>query len=292
MPLLAFALSLACIYAGPDVSRAMVEGAGVTAVCTDADLAQRELLGVPGTAPRPGVASPTRAPWINANGWRFTRQPRTKYRYDLPAGKGALAVAEVFAYGADAALKIDRADLAAVGEMLKFLDALSAMDLPGVADVAVIDDGSPMTGEVMNLLARRNLLFAVVTAPAPNVAINIRIGSPEYPREAAADPSALALKIRRQLTDERRALRIFGSEVVIGRLTADARRARLHLINYGGRDIEGLRIRLRGAYQTAEAHVAGVGSVALQDHVVAPGATEFSLPRLTTYAVVDLQRAR
>src|SRR5262249_37626387 len=116
MPLLALALSLACIYAGPDVSRAMVEGAGVTAVCTDADLAQRELLGVPGTAPRPGVASPTRAPWINANGWRFTRQPRTKYRYDLPAGKGALAVARVFAYGADAALQNHRAHLAARGE--------------------------------------------------------------------------------------------------------------------------------------------------------------------------------
>ena len=38
---------------------------------------------------------------------------RGKYRYDLPAGKAALAAAEAFAYGADALLKIDPADAAA-----------------------------------------------------------------------------------------------------------------------------------------------------------------------------------
>ena len=36
----------------------------------------------------PGLASPTRSPWIVANGWRFARQPRPKFVYDLPAGKG------------------------------------------------------------------------------------------------------------------------------------------------------------------------------------------------------------
>ena len=141
-------------------------------------------------------------------------------------------------------------------------------------------------------LARRNLLFAVVTEPSPRFRINIRIGTPDYPREDAADPSAFALKIRRQLTDDQRALRVYGSEVVICRLTDGAGRARLHVINYGGREIEGLRIRLRGTYRDGEAHVAGVGRLALQDQVVASGATEFSLPRLTTYAVVDLAAAR
>jgi hypothetical protein len=100
------------------------------------------------------------------------------------------------------------------------------------------------------------------------------------------------LRIRRQLTDQQRALRVYGSEVVIGRITGDATRIRLHLLNYGGREIEGLRVRLRGAYRTGEARVADVGPVPLQDHVVAEGATEFTIPRLTTYAVIDLERAR
>jgi len=67
-----------------------------------------------------------------------------------------------------------------------------------VSDVAVVDDGSAITGEVMNLLARRNLLFQVVQAPSTRFPINIRIGTPEYSREEAADPSAFALKVRRQ----------------------------------------------------------------------------------------------
>src|SRR5262249_338738 len=147
-------------------------------------------------------------------------------------------------------------------------------------------------GEVMKRVARRNLLFEIVQAPSPRYRITIRIGAPGFPREEAADPSAFALKIRRQLTDDQRTLRVYGSEVVICRLTADARRARVHLLNYSRREIEGRRIRLRGAYPTGDARVAGVGALALQDRVVAGGATEFSLPRLTTYAVVDLTAAR
>jgi len=288
--LLLLALSLACVYLPPGADgRAALEAAGISRVCADADLAQREALPAPGTAPRAGVASPTRAPWIVASGWRFMRRPGSKYVYDVPAGKAALAAAEAFAYGADAVLKIDRADARSLGEMLTFLDALPALDLPNVSDFAVVDDGSAITGEVMNLLARRNLLFDVVQAPVARFAINVRIGSAEFPREKAADPNAFALEIRRRLTDEGRALRVYGSEVVICRLTAGANRARLHLINYGGREIEGLRIRVRGAYGDGEAHVAGAGRVPLQDRSVASGATEFSLPRLTTYAVIDLR---
>jgi hypothetical protein len=144
----------------------------------------------------------------------------------------------------------------------------------------------------MNLLARRNLLYQVVKAPSARFRLNIAMGSREYPIEDAADPSAFALKIRRQLTDDQRTLRLYGSEVVIARLTGDAGRIRLHLINYGGREIEGLRLRVRGAYGTGDAYVAGTGRVALQDHVVADGATEFSLPRMATYAVIDLTAAR
>ena len=176
--------------------------------------------------------------------------------------------------------------------MLAFLATVPAVELPAVSDFAVVDDGSAVTGEVMNLLARRNLLFQAVQAPSSRFPINIRIGSPEYPRTEPADPSAFAQKIRRQLTDDLRALRIYGSEVVLCRLTADAGRARLHLINYGGREIRGLRIRIRGRYADGEVHVAGAGRLALEDRVVADDATEFTIPRISTYAVVDLKTAR
>jgi len=266
-------------------------GFTVTAV-SEAELTSREALPSPGIAPRAGLASPTRSPWIVANGWRFTRQPGAKYVYDVPAGRAALAAAEIFAYGADAVLKIDPADVGSLGEMLTFLEALPVVDLPAMSDVAIVDDGSAITGEVMNLLVRRNLLFRVLKPQSPRLEGTIVIGTPAYPREEAADPSAFALKIRRQLTDERRTLRVYGSEVVIGRLTGDAVRARLHLINYGGRDINGLGIRLRGTYADGEAHVAGAGRLPLQDHTVAGGATEFSVPRIVTYAVIDLRASR
>ena len=144
----------------------------------------------------------------------------------------------------------------------------------------------------MNLLARRNLLFAIVKAPSSRYSINVALGSREYPVEEAADPSAFALKIRRQLTDEKRSLRVFGSEVVLCRFSSDGSRARLHLINYGGREIQGLRIRVRGAFRGTDAQVAGAGRIALEDQSIVNGATEFSIPRLTTYAVVDLEIVR
>jgi hypothetical protein len=144
----------------------------------------------------------------------------------------------------------------------------------------------------MNLLTRRNLLYEIVKAPSARYRLNIALGSREFPVEDAADPSAFALKIRRLLTDEQRTLRIYGSEVVLARLTGNAARVRLQLINYGGREIDGLRVRLRGAYPAGAAAVAGTGRVPLQDHVVVDGATEFSLPRIGTYAVVDLNATR
>lgn len=310
--LVLLALSLPCVYWTQGIeSRAMLETAGIKRICVaperadawraagftvvalaEAELASREALASPGITPRPGLASPTRSPWIVGNGWRFTRHPGTKYVYAVSVGKAALAAAEVFAYGVDAVFKVDPAELANLGRILTFLEALPPADLPAVSDFGVVDDGSAMTGEVMNLLARRNLLFQVVETPSPRFPLNIRIGTPEYPREDAADPSAFAQKIRRQLTDERRALRVYGSEVVICRLTADAGRARLHLVNYGGREIEGLRIRVRGTYGDGEVHVAGAGRLALEDRVVSGGATEFTIPRIATYAVVDLRSAR
>ncbi len=257
-----------------------------------AELASRTALAAPGIAGRVDRASATRSPWLTANGWRFLREKGRLYAYDLPAGKAALAAAEAFAYGADAVLAIDPADLDDLGRMLAFLSELPAADLPEVADLGLMDDGTPLAGEVMNLLVRRNLLFRVVDAPAPQWRVNVRLGTSEYPKKEAADPSAFALKVRRQLTDEQRSLRIFGSEVVIGRLTGDAARVRLHLLNYGGRETFGLRIRLRGGWAEGEALVVGKGRAPLSDPVIADGATEFSLPSMGPYAVIDLTAAK
>jgi hypothetical protein len=224
-----------------------------------------------------------------ANGWRMARRPAAKYSYTPGPGAVALAAAEAYAYGIDAIIRIDPADVNRIGEMLTFLQGLASVDLPAVADFGIVDDGSALTGEVLNLLSRRNLLYRIVAAPSPQLPLNVVIGSREYPAQEAADPSTFALRVRRDLTDDRRSLRIYGSEVVIGRLTANGERARLHLINYGGREIQGLRIRVRGAFPTGDALVSGVGRVALDDRIIAEGTTEFSLPRLTTYAVVDLR---
>jgi len=249
----------------------------------------RELALVPGTVARPGVASPTRAPWINTNGSRFMRKPAVKYRYELPEGKGALGAAEALVYSADAVLQIAPADLSAVCRIATFVKDTPSIQLPDLADIGIVDDGSAIVGEVMNLFVRRNLLFQIVSAPQPNFAVNVKLGTPEYQVAEAADPSAFALKIRRQLTDERRRMRIYGSEVVVGRLTGDDQRIRLHLLNYGNREIAGLRVRLRGTYRGGDVYVPGQRRVDVIDFNAADGATEFSVPVLTTYAIVDLR---
>src|SRR6478609_8311734 len=99
LPLILFAVPCAYFTQGVE-SRTSVRLS--TSTLTDADLASREALPTPGVTARAGVASPTRSPWIVANGWRFARSPGAKVRYDVPAGKAMLAAAEVSAYGADA----------------------------------------------------------------------------------------------------------------------------------------------------------------------------------------------
>lgn len=271
-------------------------GLSVSPLAADS-LAGREMLLVPGVAPRAGVASPTRTPWVNANGWRYrkTAGAPAKVAYDVPPGRAALAAAEAYAYGGDAAVKIDVTqkstpnDLPALGAMMTFLSKLPAATLPDVADIGVVDDGSPLTAEVINLLSRRNLMFRVVKAPSSDLKVNIKLGSKEYPEADAANPSAFALKVRRQLTDDERSLRLYGSEVVIARFTADGSKARLHLLNYGGRPSAGLRIRLRGMWKESANNVSGADSpVKLESFTAADGWTEFTLPQLNTYAAIDL----
>jgi hypothetical protein len=264
--------------------------AGLDAVgVSGADLASRKLLPPPGIAHRADLVSATRSPWLVANGWQFLRAPQGRFTYELTPAAGALAAAEAFAYGADAILSSDAAGIPELGAMLAFLRQVPAPPAQGaVGDLGVVDDGSEEMGEVLNLLSRRNLLFEFVKPRDRRFRVTVALGSARYPREKAADPSAFARAVRRELTDQARTIRIYGSEAVICRVTRHSSGVRVQLLNYGGREIQGLRVRLRGTYRAADALVSGVGRVALEELVTGAGVTEVSLPRLTIYASVDL----
>jgi hypothetical protein len=243
----------------------------------DCSAAGREKLLTPGVQWKINEATATRAPWVDANGWRFERHPRGRYRYELPAGAAALALAEAFAYNADAVLCLDPADKPEYERMRSCLEKLPPGPLTPGANLAVIDDGSEFAGEILNLLARRNLLFRVLKSPAPGYDLTVRI-----PTEAV-DPGEFAVKVRRDLGDDKRLVRVFGSEVVLVRLTGDLRTLRLHLLNYGRQKVEGLRVRVRGEFPK-------VALAAIEDLIVANGATEFTIPEMAVYTVVDLAR--
>lgn len=237
-------------------------------------------------------ASATRAPWVNSNGWRFLRQPEGRFYYEAPGAAASLAAAEAFAYSASAVIHTDTAGLDGFGKMLVFLQHVGNEDLPPLVNIGFIDDGSPQSGEFMNLLVRRNLLFRVVKHPDPKLDLTVELGSAEYPRAEAGDPSLLAEKVRSNLRDEKRLLRLYGSEVVTGRLVGDGHRARLYLLNYAAArsPVEGIRIRVVGVYPKCEVAEYDRPNARLLDVSTASGATEFTIPELKTFAVIQLSR--
>jgi uncharacterized protein YigA (DUF484 family) len=167
--------------------------------------------------------------------------------------------------------------------MLTFLRSLAVLDLPAMANIGVVDDGSATAGELMNLLSRRNLLYRVVKSADPGLRVNVS-------KIESGDPVKQAYAIRQQVGDEKRLLRLYGSEVVLGRLTGDGARVRVHLINYSQRPVTGLRIRILGNYPQASAHVFGVPDPKLVDLTADADATEFTVAHLNEYAVIDLNR--
>jgi hypothetical protein len=237
-------------------------------------------------------ASASRAPWLDSNGWRFLRQPEGHFYYEVTGKQAALAAAEAFCYAANAMIHADAAGLKPMAEMLEFLGGVSAEPMPPVADIGFIDDGSAEAGEVMSLLVRDNLLFRIVSAPDPGLKLNVRLGTPEYPAADAKNPIVVVHAVRSNLTDEKRSVRIYGSPVVVARLTASGGNARLHLLNYTSatRTVDGIRVRVLGQYPKHKVAAAGSPGMELMDYSVEPDATEFTLPQLKTYAVIDLSR--
>jgi hypothetical protein len=290
---------------GPSTANA-VKDAGVQRLCVPADqvaawtnqgfdaaafdAAKFVKLPAPGVEYKMNEAAATSLPWVDANGWRFARNGHHVYYYDVPWRRAALAAAEAYANGVDAAVHVDPRELATFGKMQAFLRTIEIPPMPVMANIGIVDDGSDETGEVMNLMARRNLLFRVVPAPDPNCDVNVQIGTAEFSKVAASDPFAFATMVRKKLSDEKRWVRLYGSDVVLARLNGDATHVRVHLINYGGGNVDGLRVRVRGEYVHGRLAAFGIQNAALADYGVAEGGTEFTIPSMNVYAVVDLKK--
>jgi hypothetical protein len=257
----------------------------------------------PGIRMVPNEAQATTAPWIDSNGSRFQRGIQKAHYVRLPAGSAPLAAAEAFTFNVEAILDPDPSDVEDLGQMLRFLNAHDQPPLPVMANIGVVDDRSPVLGEVLNLLTRRNLLYRVVAAPDRTLNLTIQLGTPDFPREAAANPSDFAARVRAKLGDDKRLVRLYGTSSVVAHLTGDGKRARLYLLSYGGRrsqqggaqagqrgqQAQGIRVRVLGRYQPARLAAYGAAPDAKLIDVENPGnATEFSLPPFTTCAIVYL----
>ncbi len=248
----------------------------------------RKKLDEPKVESRMNEASATRSPWIISNGAKILRDPAGKYFYPESGRTAAIAVAESFVFHADSLVQANADEAAAAENIKTFLAALPIAILPPVVDLVVIDDGSAQTNEVMNLLIRRNLLFRPVQK-AEKAKLVVQIGSADFPKAAAANPSDFAILVRRKLTDEKRSLRVYGSENVIARLESDGRTARLHILNYGQRPVEGIRFRVHGKYKNASLNAFEVPGAQVQEMIVDGDSTEFTVLEMRQYAVVDLR---
>jgi hypothetical protein len=265
----------------------------ITIAPANADAAQLSKAVTPRVTMRANVASATRAPWVDSNGWRYLRQPDEHFYCEAPgAAAAALAAAEGFAYGVHVAIHTDGAGLEPLTKMLAFLRNVKDGDWPPLVNIGFVDDGSAESGEFMNLLVRRNLLFRVVKQADPKLDLTVVPGSAQYPKAEAANPSLLAEKVRANLTDRKRLLRIYGSEVVVGRLVGSGSAARLYLINYGAArsPAHGVRIRVLGAFSKQRAAQFDSTETKLMDVTMDSRATEFTLPELKTFAIINLAK--
>ena len=57
-----------------------------------------------------------------------------------------------------------------------------------MANVGIVDDRSPVMGEVLNMLTRRNLLYRVVSKPDPKLDLTVRLGDPGLPQAGREEP--------------------------------------------------------------------------------------------------------
>jgi len=273
----------------------LVEQGLAAAAPAGPDAASYQEIPSPGVRYLPNVARATNVPWIDSNGWRFARGMRKVSYAKVPAGSASLAAAEAFVFNVDAIINPDPKDLEDLGKMLRFLKAHEQAPLPDLVNIGVIDSPSPLLNEVLNLLTRRNLLYKVVPAPDRTLDLNVQLGTPDFPAEAAANPYEFAARVRAKLGDDKRLVRLYGTSTVIARLTGDNSRARLYLLSFSSRrqqdaGAQGIRVRVQGRYQPAKFAAYGGNPEAKVSDVRHPGTTtEFWVPDFNICAIVDLE---
>jgi hypothetical protein len=291
---------------------ALVEQGLAAPAPTGAEAAGFQVVPAPSLKTVANTAQATTAPWITTNAWRFMSGLEKANYLELPPGSASMAAAEAFTYSAEAILNPDPADVEELGRFLEFVKSIDQPSMPSLVNIGVLDDKSDAMEEILNMLTRRNLLFRVVSAPDPKLDLTVRLGSQDFPKESADDPSDFAASVREKLTDDKRLVRLYGTSTTIVHLTGDGRRVRLYLLSFagsrgGGRSAGGRagagrggggggqlpRVRLLGHYRPVK--FAGYGADAnsrLTEVEQTADATEFTLPAFRIAAVVDLDAVK
>ncbi len=237
---------------------------------------------------RVATAGATAAPWVNANGWRFLVNPKHAFLSEAKGPALPLEMAEAFAWGGNVWFRVEDSDRPTFDQTLAFLAGLPKLNVNSRAQIGVVNDGSPDSGEVLKLLIRRNLMAVPVSSTGPAPPFTVKLDTPEYPRESAKNPAAFAAGVRSRLGDEKRLLRVYGTDVVLAHFETGDGHARVHLLNYSNREVQGARIRVLGRYRMDGYYALAQPETSVQDFAVNAGATEFTIPSLTRYAVIDL----
>ncbi len=237
---------------------------------------------------RIAVASATRSPWIDSNGWKYRRDPEAAYVLDAPPKSAELACAEAVAFGGNLLIHAAPENRDVLEAFERFSSTFPQRDWPDIADFSFLDDGSPQAGEILNLLTRRNLLFRIVHRAQRALPPLIQMGQGEFSGPLVNNPSDFAYAVRRKIGDDRRSLRVFGSEMVIGRLLGNGKQARLYLVNYNTSPADSIRCRLRGSFSGYRGYVFNSTQEPVSDFRPGKDFTEFSVNKLQSLAVVDL----
>ncbi len=251
--------------------------------------------------PAPGLRSvlsddhATDASSIDSNGWRFERGVRKASYPQLPRGAAPLAAAEAFAYGLDAVVLTPTSDdVGELGSLLRFLRAQNQPQWKPLANIGVVDDGSPAMGGALNALTSRNLLYRVIPKPQRHFDLIVRPGSTDFPRDVVAHPSDFAARVREKLGDAKPLVRVSGTSTAVVRLVGNDPFERLFVLSYSRNHLQsGVRISLRDRYQPiAQAFYRVQAGGRLTDIGQVEQRTEFTLPTFSTIAIIDLVPTR
>lgn len=223
------------------------------------------------------MAMATSAPWIDSNLWKYRRNPKSSYVSDLKGKPLVIAMAEAFAAGVTLAIETTPEQEKEYQQVLAFLKKLPEGPSKPWVNWVLRDEPGAQAAEVMNLMSRRNLLFRV--DPKGDVSL-----------AGVKNPYEFMQELREKLGDDKRLVRLFGSELTVAALSREGNRVRLHLLNYGTRPVENLRVRIKGNYMQKGIwpHVyQSQAANPLTEFVSEDGFTEFTLVSLPSYAVID-----